>query len=105
MWQLLADLSQLTSGGRMNTAMLASMKAPEGFKYLVIIPNHWGKGETINEAFANAAKSAGLGSVLPGTSFQLYLADPKAKLNEMGNSIERPTDGKSAVLIGTFKKQ
>ena len=87
----------------MNARPLASMAAPEGYVYLVIVPNHWGKGATVNEAFSAAAKSAGIGSIPAGTAFQLYLTDPKARLNEMGNTIERPAKGKAAIEVGSFK--
>jgi len=87
----------------MNTTPLASMTAPAGHVYLVVIPHHWGKGETVNAAFANAAKAAGLGSVVAGTAFDLFLADPEARLNEAGNVIDRPAKGRPAVLVGTYR--
>lgn len=77
-----------------------SMKAPDGYVYLVIVPNHWGKGKTLKEAFANVRKSGGD----TDGNFQIFLTDPKAYVDEMGNSIERPKDGKASVMIGLRKE-
>lgn len=80
-------------------AKINRMKASEGYVYLVIVPNHWGKGATLREAFANVKKAGGE----TDGDFQIFLADPQAHVDEMGRTIERPADGKKAIQIGLHK--
>lgn len=77
---------------------LLNMKAPEGYKYMVIVPNYWGKGDTIGEACSNVRKAGGD----TDGSFSLALVDPSAKIDGLGG-VARNSNGKVSVQIGIFK--
>lgn len=82
--------------------VLNSMKAPEGYQFMAIVPNYYGKGATPREALSQARKA---GARTPFDAVELYLVDPKAYVNEMGNTIERPAKGKPAIHVASWKQK
>lgn len=74
-----------------------NMKAPAGYVYLIVIAHYWGKGASIADAMTALRKAGGDAS--GDCRAAIYLADPDARLDDFGQSIERPSKGKESVLI------
>ncbi len=72
--------------------------APDGYVFVVLVANYWGKGHTILEAARACEKAGGK----TDGSFTVLLADPKAYVNEMGG-VTRPAKSKDTIEVGTFK--
>lgn len=80
---------------------LLDMQAPDGYLFLVTVPNYWGKGVTIRDAY-DKAKKAGYYDREGDDSIMVQLVDFTAWLDETGMNIIKANGGKPTIEVGVF---
>lgn len=83
---------------KVKTLQASNMKAPEGYQFMMIVPNYWGKGNTVQECIEKVHEAGGNCK----GDFKLLLVDPEATLDGMGG-ICRPVKGKASIDVMTYR--